>query len=181
MTVVTKAEFARIIGVGRSMVGKYCRNGLPQRADGRLYLEAARAWVAANVDRDSYRARSDSVQASDHPQRKRTLADERTRLAKAQADAQEIRNQKFRGELIPANEIVEAWQASISRARSLLLGLPAGMAEQAVMLVRREPDDTKAVHAVREHLTDEIYAALEELANTNVEDDDDEDGEQSAA
>src|SRR5215210_5251780 len=100
MTTATKADFARELGVTRSMVGKYCRNGLPQRHDGKLDLERARAWVAANVDRDSYRTRSEPVRASDPPQHKRTLAEERTRLAKAQADRAELHNAKLRGELI---------------------------------------------------------------------------------
>jgi phage terminase Nu1 subunit (DNA packaging protein) len=194
MTAVSKSGFAKILGVSRAMVGKYCKAGLPQRSDGMLDLERARGWVAGNVDRDAYLARRNQAPKHDSAQRAksaraplpdpplpRSLTDERARLAAAMADKAELNVARLRGELLPASEVVLAWSSAIGRARSLLLGVPIAAANVAVMIVRREPDDVRAAAAVRKHLADEIHAALEELANTDLDNNDDEDEEQSTA
>lgn len=99
------------------------------------------------------------------------LEKERARLAKAQADERELKNAQLRGELIPAAEVVAGWQAAIGRARSLLLGLPPAAAEELCVLAADGPGK------VRERLADMIAEALTELANTSLDDLDDEAGE----
>lgn len=59
---VTKAEFARILGVSRARVTQYTDMGMPMLSDGTLDLAACRVWVKSNVrlwnnkwkDRGSY-------------------------------------------------------------------------------------------------------------------------------
>lgn len=92
------------------------------------------------------------------------LNTERAKLAREQRVGHELKNAVARGELIPAPDVLEGWQAAIARARSLLLGIPAAAAEEISILAREGPA------AVRERLADMIHAALSELANTAVED-----------
>ena len=96
---------------------------------------------------------------------------ERARLLGSQANISELEEAKRRGELLPAAEMVEGWQAAIARARSLLLGIPPAAADQLVALARRHAGDDAATRAVRERLAEMIHGALAELANTAVEDD----------
>lgn len=43
-SLITKAEFARLVGVSGAMVSKYCQRGLPQSPDGLIPLEEALQW-----------------------------------------------------------------------------------------------------------------------------------------
>jgi phage terminase Nu1 subunit (DNA packaging protein) len=95
---------------------------------------------------------------------------ERARLLRHQANLAALTERERRGELLPAGEVVEGWQAAIGRARSLLLGMPPAAADQVVSLARRHADDAQAIAAVRERLAEMIHDALAELANTAVED-----------
>jgi phage terminase Nu1 subunit (DNA packaging protein) len=92
------------------------------------------------------------------------LETERAKLAREQRVGHELKNAEARGELLPAPDVVEGWQAAIARARSLLLGIPPAAAEELMILA------SEGAAAVRERLADMIHAALSELANTEVED-----------
>src|SRR4051794_22604058 len=97
------------------------------------------------------------------------LDQERARLAKEQADGHELKNATLRGELLPADEVVAGWQAAIGRARSLLLGIASAAPMTLLMLAKsQEPKD--AERAIRDDLTRRIDAALNELANTSLDD-----------
>src|SRR3954447_229338 len=89
---------------------------------------------------------------------------ERARLLRSQANISELQESKLRETLIPAEEVVEGWEWAISRARSLLLGLPPAVADQIVTLVRGRSTDEAAIRAVRELLADRVHDALSELA-----------------
>lgn len=89
---------------------------------------------------------------------------ERAKLAREQRVGHELKNAVARGELIPAPDVIEGWQAAIARARSLLLGIPTTAAEELVLLAGKGPA------AVRERLAEYVHGALSELANTQVED-----------
>ena len=49
ITQVTKAEFARILGISRARVTQYTDMGMPMLSDGTLDLAACRVWVKSNV------------------------------------------------------------------------------------------------------------------------------------
>lgn len=53
-----------------------------------------------------------------------TLAGQRARLAKAQAEAQEMKNLAQRGELVSAAEVERAWADTLRNLRSQLLAVP---------------------------------------------------------
>lgn len=54
-----------------------------------------------------------------------TLTGERARLARAQADAQELKNATLRGELVQASEVEREWSDTLRALRSQLLALPS--------------------------------------------------------
>ena len=92
------------------------------------------------------------------------LNKERALLAREQREGYSIKNALARGEVIPAPEAVEGWQSAIARTKSLLLGLPVALAEELVLLAAQGPV------AVSERLAGAIHSALQELANTSVDD-----------
>ncbi len=61
------------------------------------------------------------------------LTAERARLAKAQADAQELKNAQARGELIRADEAERAWSEFLRQLRARLLALPARLRADGVL------------------------------------------------
>jgi hypothetical protein len=100
---------------------------------------------------------------------------QKVRLVRAEADKVALQVARLRGELLPADEVVSGWQAAIGRARALLLGIPPAAAARLVMIVHEHGGDAAAAErAIRRHLTWAIDAALAELANTRVDQFDDE-------
>ncbi|NKE43424.1 hypothetical protein HB662_01450 [Roseomonas frigidaquae] len=47
---VKRAEAARILGVNRARITQYVKMGMPSLQDGSIDVEAARQWIAANID-----------------------------------------------------------------------------------------------------------------------------------
>lgn len=84
------------------------------------------------------------------------LSQERARLAKWQADHEEIKVSIVRGELFPAPAIVATWQSIVAAARAKLLGIPRRMAPLVV-----EAGSLAEIEATARDL---IYEALAELA-----------------
>ena len=99
----------------------------------------------------------------------------RARLAAAQEELTRLRIDRERGELIPAEEVVAGWQAAVGRCRALLLGIPPASSATLVLLARGGEAEC-AERAVRAHLTRVIDHALNELADTSLDDLEDEDG-----
>lgn len=54
-----------------------------------------------------------------------TLTGERARLARAQAEAQEVKNAKLRGELVEASEVERAWSDILRQVRARVLAVPS--------------------------------------------------------
>lgn len=59
------------------------------------------------------------------PEQGATLANERARLAKEQADAQALKNQKLRGDLVEAAEVERTWTDVLRQLRARLLAVPS--------------------------------------------------------
>ena len=54
-----------------------------------------------------------------------TLTGERARLARAQAEAAELKNAQTRGELVKADQVVTEWRGILTDLRAELLALPS--------------------------------------------------------
>lgn len=86
-----------------------------------------------------------------------TLTGERARLARAQADAQEVKNAKLRGELVEASEVLQGWADILRQVRARILAVPARIRAD-------HPDiDGQTVTALDRALRD----ALTELGNAD--------------
>ena len=80
-----------------------------------------------------------------------TLTGERARLARAQAEAVEMKNAQARGELVRAEDVERAWADTLRRVRSRILAVPSRV-RQAVEL---QPDAAPAMdRELREALTE---------------------------
>lgn len=95
------------------------------------------------------------------------LAAERARLAKAQADAQEMKNGLSAGRLLPAEEVAAGVEGMIGRCRAKLLGMPARLAPEVIGL-----DSLSQIVGVIE---DGVHEALTELSQTRIQPTDDDD------
>jgi phage terminase Nu1 subunit (DNA packaging protein) len=89
------------------------------------------------------------------------LAAERARLARAQAEAQEMKNAQARGELICAGEAEATMVGVMSAVRARLLALPTSCAPLVAEIDR--PAECEEV--LRTHL----YDAMHEIADTKID------------
>lgn len=83
------------------------------------------------------------------------LTQERARLAKQQADGQELKNAQLRGELVAREDVVRGWQDILRRVRSGMLAVTSR--------VRQEISTIDAAQAAI--IDREIRDALEALAD----------------
>ena len=86
-----------------------------------------------------------------------TLTGERARLARVQADAQELKNATSRGELVPAAEVERTWGDMLRQVRARILAVPSRL-RQAHSLPGEIADD----------MDRELRDALTELGNGNT-------------
>lgn len=170
---VNRAQFCSVFGVPRHEFDALVTSGMPadkigngRGAGWKVDTIKAHAWL---VDR--------ALRAAGHDPAARKVLDlneQRARLAHEQAVGHELKNAVARGELVPAPQVVAAWQAAIGRARSLLLSLPPAAAEELALVA------PKGTAALRERLADMVHAALAELADADPADDADESDPRSA-
>lgn len=88
------------------------------------------------------------------------LTEERARLAKEQADAQEMKNAVSRGELLARQDVTAAITASFARVRARLLAMPSKLAPSVI--------GVPTLAAIKKKISDAVKEALEELASTVV-------------
>jgi hypothetical protein len=157
--------------------------------DGRIQREADGSWDVERVKRDWGMPHNyeepipvrPSPNASPTPQAERidprptivqdlanpengvTLTEARTRHELLKAQVASIKIDQLKGDLLPATEVIEEQQARIGRARSLLLGIPAAIADDLVLLAEKGPA------AVRQRLDQVIRRALHELTREQTD------------
>lgn len=88
------------------------------------------------------------------------LAGERARLAKQQADAQQMKNEVSRGDLLPKGEMHIAVTDAFARVRAKLLAIPSKLAPLVFGAL--------SIAEIRDKLTDVIHEALAELSITKI-------------
>ncbi len=149
---VSAGALGRVLGVSeRVITGRKGAGRLPTAEGGQIDL---RAIIKAGVNALAVAQRSGGdPEALD-------LQAERARLAKEQADAQELRNAATRGELVPRVDVVAGVQTAFAAARARLLGIPSKAAPLLVGL-----DDPAAI---RDTLTDLVHECCGELAATRA-------------
>lgn len=142
---------AAVLGVTERVVTARRQDGrLPRLADGRIDLHAV---ISAGVAALAKQQRSGDGEELD-------LTAERARLAKEQADAQEMKNAITRGELVPQTDIVAGMQVSFAYARARLLSMPAKIAPRIVGIT--------SLAEVRDIVTDHVHECCAELSATRA-------------
>ena len=106
-------RLAAVLGIAVQTVRELARRGIIERsARGAYDFDASIRGYCAHL-REQAAGRASQGQYD--------LATERARLAKEQADAQELKNQQLRGELISATEAESEWSALMVEGRGRLL------------------------------------------------------------
>lgn len=149
MAVISKADFARELGVSRTRVTQFSKMGMPVRPDGKLVREKALAWVRSNI--------LPPEDAAAHDQS--GFATQRARLTAARADLAEMDRLTKAGKLIDRAAVVEMNAKVATLVKTRILAIPSKVAPR---LVGKTAPEIAAI------LTTECREALEAIANTEV-------------
>ncbi|MCH7882117.1 MAG: hypothetical protein IIB69_11210 [Proteobacteria bacterium] len=87
-----------------------------------------------------------------------SLTDERARLSKAQADRVLLELETLRGNLIPADVLLQTWEPLIAAARSKFLALPSKL---KTAIPKLTDSDVKKIQKI-------TRSTLESLANAKI-------------
>lgn len=90
-----------------------------------------------------------------------TLDKERERYMRTRADREELRLERDRGALIPADQVADAWSAAVTTMKQRLLAIPNGIAPEAAAL--------RSATEIEKLCRDAITETLEELVATEVD------------
>jgi phage terminase Nu1 subunit (DNA packaging protein) len=162
---VTKAAFARNLGISRSRVTALVKRGLPVRSDGKIDLLAALKWVRENVEQTTHfpdrgvnklsaEALPTGEGADDGPLPfPEAKAMRETYLAKIARLEYQVRA----GSLLEKSAVAREWASALRDLRARLVAVPARCGAALPHLDKAEV----------EVIAHEIRAALAELAGGN--------------
>jgi phage terminase Nu1 subunit (DNA packaging protein) len=152
---LSKSGFAKVIGVSAGRVSQMIAKGLPVEESGQIDVARGRLWVNENVDAGRSAAQGQSAFTfTDEPHR-RSLTAEKTRLAKEQADAAELRNKLLRSDLVKAGDVQREWADVLRKVRAGVLAVTSRVRQQLPHLTAH---DASVIDA-------ELRRALEEIAH----------------
>lgn len=147
---MSQHAYAKRCGVSVSYINQLVKAGSIPLMAGKVDVVAADEFMAS-------RPRSESKDKPKKSRGKLDGAQERARLAKAKADAQEIENKRISGELVDAKVVAEAWGKRITNFRAKVLQIAVKAAPQLAAM-----EDPKEIAGFLKGFG---YEALEELAN----------------
>ncbi len=139
---LSAVDIADLMGVDARTVTRWCGMGVPRNDDKTFDAPLVIKWRISRAE-----ARGE--------------ADQRQRLAAAQAEKVERENAVAMGELIRARDALAVWQSIVGDARNSLLALPNKLAP------RLAHQATERVYGL---LHDEIYQTLTDLAESRSND-----------
>lgn len=116
---IHESNLAALLGISRQTVGEKVRSGVLHRV-GRAtfsYPEAVTAYCG-HLREHASRAGRPSIGGDE-------LKAEKLRLTRAQADAQEAKITRERGELVPADAVSREWAGILRDLRNALLAVPS--------------------------------------------------------
>lgn len=143
---------AALFSLSLSQVRTKAREGVFVRSGrGRYDVEKSVQLYVVRLRESASRAGRPATDANDE------LKQERTRLAREQADATALKNAQLRSELVPVAETLRAWQVVLRDVRAGMLAVPSRYAASQPHLT---------AHDI-EALTAEIKHALEGIADAN--------------
>lgn len=143
-----RVEVSEAFGVNLTTVDKWRRSGCPSKQDGLN--------VVFNVREVSDWLRTRDTEASGELD----LSQERAKLTKLQAGKALLDLEQQRGNLIPMELVIEAWQGLIGNARAKMLALPPKAAAQVV--------GVESYLEIEQVITSLIHEALDELSTDGL-------------
>lgn len=144
MTVATAVDLARLWGITRQAVNALARRGIIKRQGRGFDRDESTLRYCAHL-RELATGRGGEAAIT-------SATAERARLAKAQADLQELKNAALRGAVLDAGAVEREWAAILRTVRAGMLAVPPSRAAQR--LPHLTTHDVAAIdHEVRAVLT----------------------------
>jgi phage terminase Nu1 subunit (DNA packaging protein) len=150
---LSKSGFAKVVGLTPGRVSQMIKAGLPVETDGRIDVARGRIWIQDHIDTNRSAAQRQGTLALDG--RSESVAAERLRLVKEQADAAALKNAMFRREVVAAADVAREWSAVLRKVRSGVLAVPSRLRQALPHLTAHDVATMDA----------ELRRALEDLAN----------------
>ncbi len=146
--IITAKELAELLGVtDRTVRSLHDRGHVVKASPGKYKLrESVKTYCEAIRGIAAGRGGESGV---------RELTTERARLAKEQADAQELKNLILRRDHVPANEVEREWATVLKRVRSGVMAVPSRVQQSAAHLTVQDI----------EAFDHELRQALSEIGN----------------
>lgn len=149
----TQREVAEHLDLSTKRISELIRDGILPSKMGRspLNLDVCRiAYISYLRKLGGYNKRSGGGD----------IAEEKTRLTKAQADKAELEVSELEGQLIPAQLVQDTWTDFVANARAKLLALPSKIAHQVIAMDKY----AEAELLIKEN----VHDALSELAEDGI-------------
>tara|TARA_R100001443_G_scaffold69282_1_gene77835 strand:+ start:56 stop:556 length:501 start_codon:yes stop_codon:yes gene_type:complete len=149
----TQRELAEHLDLSTKRISELIRDGILPSKMGRspLNLDVCRiAYISYLRKLGGYNKRGGSGD----------IAEEKTRLTKAQADKAELEVSELEGQLIPAQLVQDTWTDFVANARAKLLALPSKIAHQVIALDKY----AEAELLIKEN----VHDALSELSEDGI-------------
>jgi len=149
----TQREVAEHLDLSTKRISELIRDGILPSKMGRspLNLDVCRiAYISYLRKLGGYNKRSGGGD----------IAQQKTRLTKAQADKAELEVSELEGQLIPAQLVQDTWTDFVANARAKLLALPSKIAHQVIALDKY----AEAELLIKEN----VHDALSELAEDGI-------------
>lgn len=145
------ADLCDLFGITPGMLTQLCKRGIAKKLGHDAYdmTASTRAYIEHLRGTASGRGGEEQVL---------TLTGERARLARAQADAQELKNAALRAELVKAEDVERTWADMLRQVRARILSVPSRL-RQSLSL---NPADAEAIDR-------ELRAALSELGGGDAD------------
>jgi phage terminase Nu1 subunit (DNA packaging protein) len=149
---VTIDELCKICDVSKGRISQLITAGVIPKQERNRYevVPVVNAYVRFLRERTIKGDTSDSGDYSSH----------RTRLTKAKADLAEMEREQLASDLIPANDARHAWSGMVANARTRLIAIPSKIAPLVV--------SAESINEAQDIIKNEIYEALQELADTEI-------------
>lgn len=150
-TTVTIQVICKLLDLTPARVSQLTSGGIiPKQERGRYELvPVVRSYIRYLRDRN--------IQGNVHGDDYSTY---KTRLLKAKTELAEKENDQLDNKLIPADDVQQTWAMIASNIKNRMIGIPNKIAPMVFA--------SKNLNEIRDIIKDEIYAALDELANAEV-------------
>jgi phage terminase Nu1 subunit (DNA packaging protein) len=148
------SQFAGLISVGVPTVTALKAKGILRLDDKDRILVRPSLLSYLNDLRDKAAGKAESGGAS--------LALERARLTRLQAEEQEIRNRKLRGDMLDAEEVGEAWGRVMRSVRGAVMAIPS---KARMKLPHLTPTDGERIRDLCREVLEDAATEIESIAD----------------